>query len=94
MISLIERFLLILLGLVLVAVFTGGIFIMVSMDRGSVGQGGRFYVAVITLVVLTVVDSQIEKILKRRLPFSLGTTPQEVPSGMRLEFGVARSPVT
>ena len=77
MIRLIEQFLLILLGLVAVTVFAGAIFIMVDMGGVQVSQGGRYYVAVFALFALGVVAVQIQKILERRIPFSLTTTPQE-----------------
>jgi hypothetical protein len=47
------------------------------MGGSTVSQGGRYYVAVAALVALGAVDSQIQKILNRRIPFSLTTTPQE-----------------
>ena len=77
MIRLIERFILILLGLAAVTVFAGAILIMVDMGGVQVSQGGRFYVVVFALFALGVVDSQILKILDRRIPFSLTTTSQE-----------------
>ena len=77
MIRLIEHFLITLLGLVAVTVFAGAIFIMVDMGGVQVSQGGRYYVAVFALFALGVVVSQILKILDRRIPFSLTTTPQE-----------------
>jgi hypothetical protein len=50
---------------------------MIDMDRSSVSQGGRYYVAVAALVALGAIDAQIQKTFNRRLPFSLTTTPQE-----------------
>lgn len=47
------------------------------IDRGSAGQGGRYYVAVAALVALGAPDSQLQHLLKRRLPFSFGTSEQE-----------------
>ena len=77
MIRSIENFLLLLLGLATVVVFVGAILIMIDMDASSASQGGRYYVAVFALFALGAIDVPIQKILKRRLPFNLGTTPQE-----------------
>ena len=77
MIRWIENFLLLILGAAAVAVFAGAILIMIDMDASSASQGGRYYVAVAALVALGALDAQIQKTFKRRLPFSLGTTPQE-----------------
>ena len=73
----VERFPAILLGLLAIGVFAGAILIMVDMDSGSAGQGGRYYVAVAALVALGALDSQFQRLLKRRLPFSFGTSGQE-----------------
>ena len=73
----IENFLLLSLGVAAVIVFAGAILIMVDMDRSSVSQGGRYYVAVFALFALGAIDLQIQKVWRRRLPFSLGTLPQE-----------------
>jgi hypothetical protein len=77
MIRVIERFMMILLGFFAVAIFAGAILIMVDMDRSSVSQGGRYYLAVAAVVVLGFLDGQFQKILKRQIPFSLTTTPKE-----------------
>ena len=77
MIRSIENFLLLLLGTSAVVVFVGAILIMIDMDASSASQGGRYYVAVFALFALGAIDAPIQKILKRRLPFSWGTTPQE-----------------
>ena len=47
-----REFLLLLLGIGAAAVFAGAILIMIDMDRSSVTQGGRYYVAVAALVAL------------------------------------------
>ncbi len=73
----IECILRVLLWLVAITVFAGAILIMIDMDRSSISQGGRFYVAIIALVILVSLDSQLQKLLTRQIPFSLGTTPQE-----------------
>ena len=75
--NLIERFLLVLLGLAAVTVFVGAIAIMVDMDASSASQGGRYYVAVVAIAALGYLDTQIQKVLERRIPFSLSTTWQE-----------------
>src|SRR5687767_806021 len=77
MIRSIENFLLLFLGLAAGVVFAGAILIMIDMDASSASQGGRYYVAVVALVALGAIDSQILKTYKRRLPFTLGTTPEE-----------------
>lgn len=55
-----------LLGTVGVATLLGATFLMVKMDSGSRSQGGRFYVAIIALVILGAVDSQFRKLGRRR----------------------------
>jgi len=72
-----EGLLRILLSLVAVATVAGAVFLMVKMDSGSRSQGGRFYVAILALVILGAVDSQFRKLVKRNLPFSLATTEAE-----------------
>lgn len=72
-----EGFLRVLLGIVAVATVAGAIFLMVKMDSGSRSQGGRFYVAILALVILGAVDSQFRKLVQRNLPFSLTTTAAE-----------------
>jgi uncharacterized membrane protein YebE (DUF533 family) len=69
----VERFLAILLALAAIGAFAGAILI----DSGSAGQGGRYYVPVGALVALGALDSQFQRLLKRRLPFSFGTSGQE-----------------
>ena len=73
----IERILQVLLWLAAITVFAGAILMMIDMDRSSISQGGRFYVAIFALVILVGLFSQLQKLLTRRIPFSLGTTPQE-----------------
>jgi hypothetical protein len=72
-----ETFLRILLGFIAVATVAGAVFLMLKMDGGSRGQGGRFYVAIAALVILGAVDSQFRKLVERRAPFSFGTTEAE-----------------
>lgn len=50
---------------------------MVTLDASSASQGGRWYVAVIAIVLIAALDSQIRKLLRWRLPFTLGTHPEE-----------------
>jgi hypothetical protein len=72
-----DIFLRILLSVVAVATLAGAVFLMLKMDSGSRGQGGRFYVAIAALVILGAVDSQFRKLVVRRAPFSLTTTEAE-----------------
>jgi len=66
-----ERFLQILFVIVAVAIFSGGVFIMLTMDAASRSAGGRFYVAVAVLVLLGAVDTQVGRLVRRRTPLSL-----------------------
>ena len=75
--DLIERFLLGLLGACAVTVFAGAIAIIVTMDASSASQGGRYYVAVAAIAALGFLDTQIQKVLERRIAFSFTTTSQE-----------------
>ena len=50
--------------------------IIVTMAPSS-SQGEPFYVAVIAILVLGGLQSQISKVLRRRLPFAIGTLPEE-----------------
>ncbi len=72
-----DIFLRILLSIVAIATVVGAAFLMLKMDSGSRGQGGRFYVAIAALVILGAVDSQFRKLVARRAPFSLTTTEAE-----------------
>ena len=69
-----ERWLFILLGLLAVICLAGAVAIMLTMDRGSISQGGRFYVALGALAVLGAFDVLVRKVLGRRGPI-FGTTP-------------------
>jgi hypothetical protein len=69
-----DIFLRILLSIVAIATVAGAAFLMLKMDGGSRSQGGRFYVAIAALVILGALDSQFEKLVARRAPFSLTTT--------------------
>ena len=62
------RFLFALLSVVAVTVLVGGVYIMLNMDAGSRSQGGRFYVAIIILVVLGALAGQFMQLLRRRRP--------------------------
>ena len=54
----------------------GAVFLMLKMDSGSRTQE-RFYVAIAALVLLGAVDSQVQRLVRRRMPFSLATTVKE-----------------
>lgn len=54
-----------------------GLAIIVTMDPSSGSQGEPFYVAVIAIVLLGVLQSQLRKVLRRQLPFTIGTRPEE-----------------
>jgi cytochrome bd-type quinol oxidase subunit 2 len=66
----------VLLGLVAVVILPGAVFLMLKMDGGSRTQE-RLYVAIAALVVLGAVDSQVQRLVRRRVPFSLETTVEE-----------------
>lgn len=51
--------------------------IIVTMDPSSSSQGEPFYVAVIAILLLGGLHSQLRKVLRRRLPFGIGTRPEE-----------------
>jgi hypothetical protein len=53
-----------------------GLAIIVNMDSSS-SQGEPFYVAVIGIVLLGGLQSQLRKALHRRLPWAIGTRPEE-----------------
>lgn len=64
------------LGIVAVVVLAGAVFLMLKMDSGSATKE-RLYVAIAALVVLGAVDSQVQRLVRRRVPFSLETTVEE-----------------
>jgi hypothetical protein len=72
----IERVIQLLLGFMAAFIFTGAVFIMLEMDRGSQAKE-RLFVAIIALVLLGTLDTQATRLIKRRLPSSLGTTEVE-----------------
>ena len=72
-----ERLIAVLHGLVSIAILVGAVLIMIGMDRGSVSQGGRVYVAIAALFLLGAVATQARGLMARRQPFSLTATPQE-----------------
>lgn len=72
-----ERVLVVLLSFLTVATLAGAVFLMLQMDGSSRSQGGRYYVAIAALLLLGVIDSQFHKLIERRIPLSLTTTPQE-----------------
>jgi hypothetical protein len=65
-----EAFLRILLSLVVVAILVGAVLMMLTMDAASRSQGGRFYAAVVAVVLLGLVDTQFARLAKRRNPLS------------------------
>jgi hypothetical protein len=76
-----ENFLFVFLGIVTVLILSGAIFLMLQIDN-SQSQGTRYYIAIAALVFLGAVDSQFGRLIKRRLPFSLTTTPEEQRYGI------------
>lgn len=71
-----ERVVNVLLGIVVVVVVPGAVFLMLKMDGGSRTQE-RLYVAIAALVILGAVDTQVQRMVRRRVPFSLETTVAE-----------------
>jgi hypothetical protein len=59
------------------AVVAGSAAIIVTMDGSSASQGGRYYVAIAAIVVLVFIDRQMATLMRRRLPWRLGTQPAE-----------------
>lgn len=72
----IERVIHMLLVFITAFIFTGAVFIMLEMDSGSQAKE-RLYVAIIALVLLGTVDTQATRLVRRRMPLSLGTTEAE-----------------
>ena len=70
-----EHVIQIFLGFAAVATLAGAIFLLFKMDGSQTKE--RLYVAIAALVVLGAVDSQAERLVKRRVPFSLETTVGE-----------------
>jgi hypothetical protein len=58
-----------------VVVFGFAIFIIATMEAGSKGQGGRWYVAVGAMVALGAVDTQFGRLVRRRNPLFFLTWP-------------------
>ena len=63
-------------GALLLIIPSLAILIMATMAEGTRAQGGRFYVAIVALALLGVVNSQIGRILRRRSP-SITPSPDE-----------------
>jgi hypothetical protein len=72
-----EAVLRVLLRSLAAAVIVIAMAVMWTMGEGSASQGGRFYVAVIAIVVLGAINAQQTRLLRRRLPFAVGTLPEE-----------------
>ena len=72
-----DTFLRVLLGIVAIATLAGAIFLILKIDGRFGSQGGRFYVAIVALLILGAIDSQFQKLVTRRQPFSLTTTEAE-----------------
>jgi hypothetical protein len=70
-----ERVIQIFLGFAAVAILACAIFVLFKMDGSQIKE--RLYVAIAALVVLGAVDSQVERLVGRRVPFSLETTVGE-----------------
>ena len=70
-----EHVIQIFLGFAAVATLAGAIFLLFKMDGSQTKE--RLYVAIAALVILGGVDSQVERLVKRRVPFSLETTVGE-----------------
>ncbi len=66
-----ERFARIFLGIVAVAVFAGGVFLLVAMSSTSEGRGARLAVAVAAVLLLGWIDTQFGWLAERRRPFSM-----------------------
>ena len=81
-VDMLNRFLSILLRVAAIFVLVGGVFIMLTMDAGSRGQGGRFYVAIIILVLLGALETQSVRLLRRRARLS----PPPLESGLEPQF--------
>lgn len=69
-----------------VAVVGIGAAIIVTMDESSASQGGRYYVAVAAIVALGIIDNQIGRLMRRRLPWSITTQPAERRYHLRSYF--------
>jgi hypothetical protein len=65
------------LGLLALAILAGAVFLMFQINGGPDSQGGRFYLAIVALLLLGWVDSQFGRLVERRTPFSLTTTETE-----------------
>ena len=71
-----ERFLLVFLGGVAVAILVIAVVMITTMETGSGSQGGRFYVAAAAALLLGAVDTQFGRLMRRRLPLLLIDTPE------------------
>lgn len=58
-------------------VTTGTLVLIVTMERGSVSQGGRFFVALGALVFLGTLENQVAAFARRYWPLELGTSEPE-----------------
>jgi hypothetical protein len=63
-----ERFLRVLLGFVVVVVLAGAIVVMAAVEGSARAQGGRYLVAVVAILVLGAVDTQFDRLARRRHP--------------------------
>ena len=63
-----DTFLWVLLSMVAVAIVASGVFLIVTIDGASQSQGGRLYVAVLAMVLLGAVDTQVGRLVRRRAP--------------------------
>jgi hypothetical protein len=65
------------LAVIALIVLGGAFAIMLTMDAGSRGQGGRFYVALAAVFALGAIDGMFLKFARRHWPLELGPSRQE-----------------
>jgi hypothetical protein len=70
-------FLSVLLWIIGSAIVGIGIALMLTMDASSAAQGWRFFIAVIAILLIAVVERQLRWLMRRRLPLSLTPLPEE-----------------
>ena len=52
-------------------VFVAGVVIIATMEPSAASQGGRFYLAIVALVILAGIDGSYGWLEQRRRPFSM-----------------------
>jgi hypothetical protein len=70
-----ERVLRVFLGVFFVSILGGAVFLMLQLDSGH--RQVRLYVAIAALLLLGTLDTQVERLLRRRTPFSIAPTEAE-----------------